>query len=253
MRCLAPSYFTIGPDLSGPDGQQPAVLTSPRNGKVFLDVPTFEWQPSSGRPSTNSYWPATRTSPTSSERSAPKNTRLVPLQRLPENTAIRSFYWYVVPCAELAVVVRRRVERGGRAAIGKFRSFKKQSVLVKLSCIERRGTPWVEFTWEPYSRPCTASPQDRVLRTHPSAVEFKWYEFQIKARGASWDTARTTITDHPSVLPIDLQFGGRFEWRVRPVDESGSARPWSDSRSLRTPRGVPNSPRRLKARAERAA
>jgi hypothetical protein len=40
-----PVVFTLGPNLSGPDSLEPAVLTSPRNGTVFLDVPTFEWEP----------------------------------------------------------------------------------------------------------------------------------------------------------------------------------------------------------------
>lgn len=242
-----PVVFTIGPDLSGPDAQQPAVLTSPRNGKVFLDVPTFEWEPVSWATEYELVLARDQDFTNVIGTFRTKNTRLVPLQRLPENTAIRSFYWYVVPCVESEGSTPCLNENRAVNREGKFRSFKKQSVLVKLSGIERRGTPWVEFTWEPYSQ--TMSRFARKTGTENASIGgIKWYEFQIKARGTSWDTARTVFTDLPGVLPIDLQFGGRFEWRVRPVDESGSARPWSDSRALRTPRTVPNNPPRLKAR-----
>jgi hypothetical protein len=169
------------------------------------------------------------------------------LERLPENTAIRSYYWYVVPCVDpgdgavACLNENRAVNREG-----KFRSFKKQSVLVRPQSVQRRGTPWVQFTWEPYST-TMARFAAKTGTVGASLGGIKWYEFQIKARGAGWDTARTVITDLPGILPTDLQFGGRFEWRVRPVDESGHARPWSETLSLRMPRAVAANPPGLKA------
>ena len=242
-----PVVFTLGPNLSGPDSMEPAVLTSPRNGTVFLDVPTFEWEPVSWATEYELVLARDQDFTNVLGTFRTKNTRLVPLQRLPENTAIRSYYWYVVPCVESGDSTPCLNENRVVNREGKFRSFKKQSVLVKLSSIERRGTPWVEFTWEPYSQ-TMARFAHKTGTAGASMGGIKWYEFQIKARGASWDTARTVITDLPSVLPTELQFGGRFEWRVRPVDESGSARPWSDTRSLRTPLAVPENPPGLKAR-----
>ena len=246
----APLYFTIGPNMSGSAEAEPAVLTSPRDGTVFQDVPTFEWQPVGWATEYELVVALDQDFTNVVGTFRTKDTRLVPLQRLPENTAIRSYYWYVVPCAEsgssgvACLNPNKAVNRDG-----KFRSFKKQSVLVKPRAISRRGTPWVEFTWEPYSTTMYRFAA-KTGSLGASLGGFKWYEFQIKPRGASWDTATTTITDTPSVLPTDLRFGGRFEWRVRPVDETGKRRPWSDSRSLRTPRAVPQSPQALKAKRQ---
>lgn len=238
--------FSLGPKLPGPSEPQPAVLTKPRNGTVFLDVPTFEWNPVEWASQYELVVAFDQDFTNVLGRFRTKNTRLVPLQRLPENTAIRSYYWYVVPCIEdggktACLNENRVVNRSGR-----FRTFKKQSVLVRTTSVKRKGTPWVEFTWEPYSATMYRFAR-RTGTLDASIGGAQWYEFQIKSRGAQWDSARTIITDLPGVIPLDLQFGGRFEWRVRPVDESGSGRPWSDTRSVRMPLAVPQNPVALKA------
>lgn len=242
----APAVFTQGPDLSGSADLQPAVLTNPRNGTVFMDVPTFEWRPVSWATEYELVVALDQDFTNVLGRFRTKNTRLVPLQRLPENTAIRSYYWYVVPCQKVDKTTACLNENRAVNREGRFRSFKKQSVLVRPKSVQRRGTPWVEFSWEPYS--ATMYRFARKTDTWGASIGgIQWYEFQIKSRGAGWDTARTTVTDLPGVLPVELQFGGRFQWRVRPVDESGMGRPWSEVRSLRMPLAVPDNPVALRA------
>ena len=242
----APVIFSLGANLTGPGDAQPAVLTKPRNATVFLDVPTFEWQPVSWASEYELVLALDQDFTNVVGKFRTTNTRLVPLQRLPENTAVRSYYWYVVPCIADGSAVKCLNENRAVNREGKFRSFKKQSVLVRLSGTSRRGTPWVEFTWEPFAT--TMSRFARRTGTQEASLGgIKWYEVQIKNKGTRWDTARTMITDLPGLLPTDLGFGGRFDWRVRPVDESGTGRPWSESLSLRTPRAVPDNPVALKA------
>jgi len=242
-----PVVFSLGPNLPGPADAEPAILTKPRNGTVFLDVPTFEWQPVSWASGYKLVIALDQDFTNVVGTFHTTNTRLVPLERLPENTAVRSYYWYVVPCTQTegkttsCLNENKAVNREGR-----FRWFKKQSVLVRLKSTVRRNTPWVEFTWEPYSTTMARSAA-KAGTADASLGGIKWYEFQIKAKGTAWDTARTVITDLPGILPMDLGFGGRFEWRVRPVDESGTNRPWSEHRSLRMPRAVPENPPGLTA------
>jgi hypothetical protein len=239
--------FSIGPDLPGPDVLEPAALTKPRNGTVFLDVPTFEWNPIAWAAEYELVVAMDRDFTNVLGRFRTTNTRLTPLQRLPEHTAVRSYYWYVVPCLKSegkstqCLNENRAVNREGR-----FRWFKKQSVLVKPTGTLKRRTPWTEFTWESY-----ATTMDRFAKRTGTAGSslggIKWYEMQLRSRGSSWASARTFVTDLPGVLPTDLRFGGRFQWRVRPVDETGNGRPWSQVRSVRTPIAVSANPVALKA------
>ena len=96
-----PVVFTIGPDLSGPDAQQPAVLTSPRNGKVFLDVPTFEWEPVSWATEYELVLARDQDFTNVIGTFRTKNTRLVPLQRLPEKGLITKQEARVLSLAKL--------------------------------------------------------------------------------------------------------------------------------------------------------
>lgn len=242
-----PVIFSLGPNLDGPDRMEPATLIRPRNDTVFLDVPTFEWNPIRWADEYELVVAMDRDFTNVLGRFRTTNTRLTPLQRLPEHTAVRSYYWYVVPCLKgegksaACLNENRAVNREGR-----FRSFKKQSVLVKPGSPVTRKTPWVEFAWESY-----ATTMDRFARRTGTAGSslggIKWYEMQLRSKGASWDSATTFATDLAGVLPTDLPFGGRFEWRVRPVDETGNPRPWSQVRALRIPRAVALNPVALKA------
>ena len=138
--------------FTGADRLHRGAFERAADGTVFLDVPTFEWEPVSWATEYELVLARDQDFTNVLGTFRTKNTRLVPLQRLPENTAIRSYYWYVVPCVESGDSTPCLNENRVVNREGKFRSFKKQSVLVKLSSIERRGTPWVEFTWEPYSQ-----------------------------------------------------------------------------------------------------
>jgi hypothetical protein len=243
----APVIFSLGPNLSGPDALQPAELTKPRNGTVFLDIPTFEWNPVGWASEYELVVAMDRDFTNVLGRFRTTNTRLTPQGRLPEHTAVRSYYWYVVPCREgnnksaTCLNENRAVNREGR-----FRSFKKQSVLVKQRPVVKRTTPWIEFVWEAYETTMNRF----VRRTGTQGASMggiKWYEIQLKPKAGRWDAARTFTSDLPGILPTDLPFGARFAWRVRPVDETGAARPWSQVRYVRTARAVPARPVALKA------
>ncbi|MEZ5186153.1 MAG: fibronectin type III domain-containing protein [Candidatus Nanopelagicales bacterium] len=243
----SPVVFTLGPNLTGPDDAQPAALTRPRNGLVFLDMPTFEWEPVAWASEYELVLALDQDFTNVIGRFRTTNTRLIPTGRLPENTAVRSYYWFVLPCTKAdGKTVSCLNENRAVNRQGKFRSFKKQSVLVKSRKTVRRKTPWVEFTWEAYTTTMTRFTR-RTGTAGSSTGGIKWYEMQVRSKGASWDSARTINTDLPATLPTDLRLGGRFQWRVRPVDETGQARPWSNTRFVRTRSAVPANPVALKA------
>ena len=70
---------------------------------------------------------------------------------------------------------------------------------------------------------------------------------QPRSRRSSWASARTFVTDPPGSAAHGSAVLGRFQWRVRPVDETGNGRPWSQVRSVRTPIAVSANPVALKA------
>lgn len=244
----SPVVFTLGPNLIGSAETQPAEPTSPANGTVFMDVPTLEWKPVSWAEQYEVVIAYDQDFTNIVGRFRTANTRLAPLQRLPENTAIRSFYWFALPCAKTdeSGSVKCLNENTAVNRPGKYRSFKKQSVLVEPTGVVRRGTPWVELHWQAYST-TMATFARKAGDPRTSQGGMSWYEVQLRPVGARWSQGTTITTDLAGYLPTDLRFGGRFEWRVRAVDESGMGRPWSETESVRTPSATAGRPKNLRA------
>lgn len=239
----APVVFTMGPAMVGSDAVDAAIPVSPENGTVFQDVPSFAWQPVSWATQYELVIAYDQDFTNITAKYRTTNTRLIPLHRLPENTAVRSYYWYAVPCqADRCLNPNRAINREGR-----YGYFKKQNVPVKTWPANLQGTPWLGFRWEPYADTMTDFAR-RTANTTASLGGTRYYELQFVPRGRDWDTARSIFTDLTTVVPTDLAFGAHYKWRVRPVDESGSSRPWSDVRHALVPRSVPD---RVLVRAER--
>lgn len=237
--------FDLGDPKDGDVPYQPAQQTSPANGQVFTDMPVLKWRPVQGADGYRVVIARDQGFTNVVGKFLTRNTRLVPLQRLPEHNAIRSFYWLVVPCSDVEEDICLN-EREAVNREGKFRSFRKKTVNVVPTGVVRRGTPWVELTWE--ALPTTMATYARRSGTlDASRGGTSWYELQWRPSGGKWQQGKKIATDLTGYLTTDIPFGLRFDWRVRPVDETRQARPWSETQTTKTARATAKRPTGLRA------
>lgn len=237
--------FDVLGKRAGTKDWAPAAQTGPANGQVFTDMPILAWKPvkdadfyrvmiarDQGFTNIVGEWETA-------------NTRLVPLERLREHNAIRSYYWLVLPCViDKCLNPKYAVNRAGH-----FRSFKKKTVNVEPTGAVQRGTPWVELTWESHSTTMVREATKNGT-LDASRGGLSWYQLQIKPAGSRWKSARTVNTDLTGYLLTNLPYSGNIKWRVRPVDETGAARPWSSIETTNIPQATPLRPRGLRAKRE---
>ena len=142
------------------------------------------------------------------------NTRLIPLERIPEDNA-RSYFWYVVPCrfadsgesdsgesdgSEPGCVSSNRVVNRS----GTHRSFKKYSAQPRTQSANKSLRPWTRFPWKPFSETATRSNKKLGDRTG-SVGGIDHYEFQVRTKNGDWPET-VTSTDLPQILPLGLDF-----------------------------------------------
>ena len=99
--------FEVQGKVVGTDAQLPATLTGPSDGKMFVDAPLLKWNAVNWADSYKVVLSVDRDFTTEVGHYYTTNTRLIPLERIPEDNA-RSYFWYVVPC--------RFVDSGGLTA-----------------------------------------------------------------------------------------------------------------------------------------
>lgn len=238
----APATFTLTPAWTGATAAEPAVQTNPPNDHLTVDSPVLEWNPSTlasayrvvvarDRDFTNVVgdWKST-------------NTRLIPTGFLWDHTAMRSYYWMVLPCLEFDDGQKCLNENQAVNRKGKFRSFRKQSLEISPKRTTRDDTPWTTFRWESLSH--SVGMKSSPTRSVPS---LKWYEVQYRPHGSkSWSTGVTGTTDITAWMSESLPFGAHVLWRVRVVDGTGEAHAWSEVVSTTTPVAVPGAPADLR-------
>ncbi|MCO5298856.1 MAG: fibronectin type III domain-containing protein [Candidatus Nanopelagicales bacterium] len=250
-----PIMFEVQGKVVGTDAQLPATLTGPSDGKMFVDAPLLKWNAVNWADSYKVVLSVDRDFTTEVGHYYTTNTRLIPLERIPEDNA-RSYFWYVVPCrfvdsgesdsgesdgSEPGCVSSNRVVNRS----GTYRSFKKYSAQPRTQSANKSLRPWTRFPWKPFSETATRSNKKLGDRTG-SVGGIDHYEFQVRTKNGDWPET-VTSTDLPQILPLGLDFGQRYKWRIRVVDGSGQARPWSNERSVRTPIAVSANPVALKA------
>jgi hypothetical protein len=232
---------------AGTDDRAPAELLEPHNGDIFLDTPVLKWRPVNWADQYKVVIALDRDFTTEVGHFFTTNTRFAPLERIPENAALRSYYWYVVPCrgadgTPLCISSNQVVNRTGA-----FRSFQKKSPIPRtLSPKKHRRGAWTRFVWKAFTSTVRKG-NAKHFRPQDAIGGIDHYEFQTRPkRSLTWPD-EVIKTDLPILLPTELPFGARYEWRVRVVDGSGQTRPWSHERLVRTPRAVPNNPVGLQA------
>lgn len=248
-----PQFFTVNGDpMKGTSGREPARLLAPADGTVFLDAPVMAWEPVDWATSYKVVIAADRNFTTEVGQYSTTNTRFIPLERIPEDNSERAYFWYVVPCQgddamDACVSSNKVVHRTGA-----YRSFKKLSPLTRTDRAKRFG-PWTRVGWAPFSR--TAMKVNKNLRrSYDSIGGIDGYEVQLRNVGGDWPETGV-LTDLPVYMQSEteaapgprLSFGQRYEWRVRIVDGSGQARPWSATRSFRLRVAEPGQPKHLRA------
>lgn len=225
----------------------PAVLTSPANGARFTDSPVMAWNPKSAGASdlcgsTDPCYKVVVALDTDFTTEVghfyTTNTRFMPLERIPEENAEQSFYWYVVPCGPKGCVSANQVVN--RPSV--YRTFTKLSPRPETRAADRVSGPFAMFGWTSAAHTAT-----RMGHARDSVAGTDYYEFQTRLPGRPWSEV-TVVTDVPEYLPSDLLFNTRYQWRVRVVDGSDQIRPWSTARSVRTPAAAPGRPQDLRAR-----
>lgn len=244
------AQITVGGPLAGNAERSPASLTAPANGTTFVDSPVLEWEPKQdpdypGEPAPfyKVVLALDHDFTTEVGHYHTSNTRLIPLERIPEDNAERAYYWYAVPCTKERVCISSNqvVNREG-----KFRSFKKISAKPVIHKARSEVRPWTMFSWTHVAR--TVSTLNRQMgRRADSVGGVKGYEFQVRLPRQGWPETGVKV-DVPEYLPTDLGFGVRYQWRIRFVDGSDQPRPWSDRRWAHTPAAAPANPIALRAR-----
>lgn len=238
----APAIFTLTPAWTGPDSVEPAELTHPANEHLTVDAPVLQWNPVGSTPLYRVVIARDRefTNVVGDWKSA--NTRLIPTGSLWDHTAMRSYYWMVLPCIEDDDGQRCLNENQAVNRKGKFRSFRKQILEVSPKRTTRDDTPWTTFRWESLSR--AVGMKGTPTQSVPA---LKWYEIQYRPQGSkSWSRATTSSTDVTAWMSEFLPFGARLLWRVRVVDGTGESHAWSEVVSTSTPVAVPNAPTSLR-------
>jgi len=241
------TVFTVVGTAPGTAGWTPAQQTSPANKATYIDTPVFEWEPVSGAAGYKVVLARDPDFTTEVAHFLTSNTRLIPLGRIPEDNAERSYYWYVLPCSEFEQTSATCLSSNtvvNRA--GKYRSFVKESLKVDTQSAQLQPEPWLHFRWQPFMKTERLANRD-LGRSGDSIGGIDFYEIQMRLKGADWP-AVGTMTDLPDLLPETLNFGQYFKWRVRVIDGSGQTRPWSKVREDHSPTAVPDNPVALKAR-----
>lgn len=235
------TVFTVEGTVPGTPGGTPAQQTSPENGASYIDTPVLEWNPVSGAAGYKVVLARDPDFTTEVAHFLTSNTRLIPLGRIPEDNAERSYYWYVLPCSEFEETNATCLSSNtvvNRA--GKYRSFVKESLRVDTQDAQLQPEPWLHFRWQPFMKTERLANRD-LGRSGDSIGGIDFYEVQMRLKGTDWP-AVGTMTDLPDLLPETLNFGQYFKWRVRVIDGSGQTRPWSGVREDRTPMAVPDNP-----------
>ncbi len=233
-----PSSFTLTPAWTGPDQLVPALQTHPANQQVSVDAPVLEWNPVSSASSYRVIVARDRDFTNVVGDWTSVNTRLIPTGALWDHTALRSYYWIVLPCWELEEGTKCLNENQAVNRKGRFRSFQKQSLEISPTRTTRDATPWTTFRWQSLSR---------AVGVHGSATQsvpaLKWYDIQYRRRGSkSWTQAVTGSTDVTAWMSPSVPFGTHLLWRVRAVDGTGETHAWSETFSTTTPVAVPAPP-----------
>ncbi|MEI2784809.1 MAG: fibronectin type III domain-containing protein [Candidatus Nanopelagicales bacterium] len=238
----APTMFTLTTAWVGSGEIAPAKQTHPGNGDLSVDAPVLEWMPVATAPEYRVVIARDRDFTNVIGDWRTTNTRMIPTGSLWDHTAMRSYYWMVLPCFELegakCLNESQAVNRPG-----KFRSFRKQTLEMTPRTSSRDDTPWTTFRWHSFSH--SVGVKSSATRSVPG---LKWYEVQYRAQGTrSWAGAVTSTTDVTSWVSEALPFGMRLLWRVRAVDGTGEPHAWSEVFTTNTPIAVPLAPARLSA------
>ncbi|MCB0922061.1 MAG: fibronectin type III domain-containing protein [Actinobacteria bacterium] len=241
------TVFTVEGTAPGSPGWTPATQASPADKASYIDTPVLEWDPVSKAAGYKVVIARDPDFTTEVAHFLTSNTRLIPLGRIPEDNADRSYFWYVLPCSEFEQTSATCLS--SNTAVnrpGQYRSFVKESLRVDTQAALLQPEPWLHFRWQPFMK--TERQTNRELgRSGDSIGGIDFYEIQTRLKGTEWP-AVGTMTDLPDLLPENLPFGQYFKWRVRVVDGSGQTRPWSKVREDRAPSAVPDNPVALTAR-----
>jgi hypothetical protein len=238
----ATAIFTLTEAWMGDGKLAPAELTHPANEALSIDAPVLQWLPVGNAPEYRVVIARDRDFTNIVGDWRTSNTRHIPTEALWNHTAMRSYYWMVLPCFELEGGVKCLNENTAVNRPGRFRSFRKQTMELSPVGTTRNDTAWTTFRWKSFNR--------EVGTKNPAMVSvpgLKWYEVQYRPQGTrSWAVATTSKTDVTSWLSDTLPFGMRLLWRVRAVDGTGEPHAWSEVFTTNTPQAVPLAPTRLR-------
>lgn len=272
--------FTVGEPLTGSADSGPANLTAPENGTRFTDSPVLEWDPVAGAAAYEVVIALDQDFTTVAGTFTTRNTRIMPTGRFPEDNARRAYYWHVLPCVEIASPTptpsgptptptsTQQTPTAGKTyscvpsnqAVnrqGKFRHFIKLSPTNIPGPMKRRG-PWTRVQWTAFANRAMEV-NKRLGQPAASIGGIDHYEVQVRRKGTMWTEAQSINTDFPVYMQnettdvvrgLPLQFGTRYQWRVRVVDGSGQPRPWGRKSDWITPSAQAWAPRNLMARRD---
>lgn len=225
------SFVPVAPLAGAGSLALPASLTfppaTPAGPEVFTDQPIMQWDPVPGAKSyivvvgrdidfTRVVYEAVTT-----------NTRMLPTGVFTFETAGKSYYWYVLPCA-LSDGTGCAADRQAIGQVGRYGNFKIKTrplvppdvpatqpispafdAIVKVADAKSLVLRWADiYDVEATAGSVSANVPGRGLR---------WYQLQIST-SSNFDGATDLITDATAYAPPAPLGVGTYHWRVRPID-----------------------------------